>query len=255
MALDMDFNEFILNRLRCSVKKVLLCGQPFREFDFDAGLSYHHQSVERGFKMKKWIFPFVLVSVMVWMAASSHAQMVLQLNLEQLTALSERVFVGKCISVKDMQDEGGRLVQEVTFNVDETLKGPASEQVTFRQLASASSVPQVVSRPGTMTIQGLFQSLPTYVVGEETVVFLSAESRLGLTAPVGLLQGKFNVESKADSKVVVNGSGNRGLFINWDKSPKLKSMSFSDQRQKLFKSKTGPVPYADFVTIVKSLAQ
>jgi hypothetical protein len=205
--------------------------------------------------MRKLIFPVVVVMVVVWMVSSAYAQLVLQLNLEQLTSLSERVFVGKCLSVKDLQDEGGRFVQELTFDVKETLKGPASEQVTFRQMVSSSLLSSQNSQPGAMTVQGLFRELPTYAVGEEAVIFLSAESRLGLTAPVGLLQGKFKVESNADEKVVVNGSGNRDLFMNADKSPKFKTIHLSTKQQTLLKDKSGPVPYSDFISLVKSLAQ
>jgi len=167
--------------------------------------------------------------------------MVLQLNLEQLTALSEKVFVGKCTAVETRRDSAGRLVQSVTFRVEEMLKGKPEEEVIFRQI-----VPSEV---------GMFQDLPSYEVGEETVVFLSEPGKSGLTAPVALKQGKFDVRTlPSGEKRVMNGLENRGLFIGWQKSPQLKSMTLTKQEKTLLKKNGGEISYSDFTSLVRKIA-
>ncbi len=204
--------------------------------------------------MKRQIMRGVAVAVVLF-SWPLQAQLVLGLNLEQLTGLAEKVFVGKCTSVKNETDSGGRQVQEVSFQVQEMLKGVPSETVTFRQLAPATEE-VFPNADGTVTVQGLFRELPAYKVGEEAVIFLSEESRMGLTAPVGLLQGKFRIESSgAETKTVINGAGNKGLFVNSNKSPKFKAMNLTAPQKELLKAKSGAIPYGDFVNLVKALAQ
>lgn len=176
---------------------------------------------------------------LVFLSHSLFGLTVLQLNLEQITALAEKVFVGRCVSVKEGKDPSGRLVQWVTFEVDEMLKGEEADRITFKQLASDG--PQMAELPG-------------YREGEAAIIFLSEESRLGFTAPIGLAQGKFEVKEGTQGKTVVNGLGNRGLFIHWKKSPRYKSMVLSSSEKKLVSSKAGAVPYDDFVSVVRKLS-
>lgn len=195
------------------------------------------------------------VMVTVLLAASMvSALTVLQLNLEQLTALSERVFMGRCVSVRQEEDSSGRPVQYVTFRVEEMLKGEPAERITFKQLGLISPS-QEEGRDRGMTVESLFRDMPRYDVGEEAVIFLSAEGNRGFTAPIGLQQGKFRVEkTPAGEKRVVNGVGNRGLFMGWKKSPRLKSLRMTSDEAGLLKAGGGPLPYGDFKSLVKKLA-
>lgn len=200
--------------------------------------------------MKRKILFLSIISLLL--AGEASALTVLQLNLEQLTALAEKIFVGKCLSVKSETDEAGRPVQYITFEVSEMLKGEPAETITFKQIGYSLS--EETNLEG-ITVQGVFQEVPRYEAGEEAVIFLSGESRLGFTAPVGLWQGKFLVKS-ADSgeKKVVNGMENRGLFVGWNKSPKFKSMAISSREKALLKVNGGQLPYSDFISLVKKLA-
>ena len=131
----------------------------------------------------------------------------------------------------------------ITYDVEEMIKGEPTARVTFRQLGLTgdSSDHQEM---GDLTVVGVFRELPRYEVGEESVVFLSEEGRLGLTAPVGLMQGKFDVKVTDGKKTVVNGAGNRGLFIGWKKRLKEKN---------LVKQNGGELPLDNFVSLVKKL--
>jgi hypothetical protein len=194
-----------------------------------------------------------LVAGILLFAASAFGLTVLQLNLEQLTALAEKVFVGKCLSVESRTDSSGRPVQYVTFEVIEMLKGEPAAKVTFKQLGLSSPQEKDLSEEG-ITVQGVFREMPRYEAGEEALIFLSAESRLGFTAPVGLYQGKFRIDTDpSGTKSVVNGIGNRGLFIGWRKSPKFKSMTLTGSEKNLLNAGEGELPYPEFISLVKKL--
>lgn len=192
---------------------------------------------------------------LVALPATVLALTVLQLNLEQLTALSEKVFVGRCESVVQERDSAGRPVQVVTYKVADTLKGSPEDRVTFRQLGFVDDSGDV-QEIGDTTVMGVVREVPHYKVGEDAVVFLSSEGRLGYTAPVGLFQGKFEVITKdSGRKTVVNGLRNQGLTVGWNKSPRLKSMSLSSGEKSLLNASGGEISYDDFVSLVKKIAQ
>lgn len=186
-------------------------------------------------------------------AAAASALTVLQLNLEQLTGLSDKVFAGRCVSVEGEKDAAGRNVTKVTFDVTENLKNTPEKQVTFRQIGLVDGGDDIGMRDG-MRIEGLDRDLPRYEVGEEAIVFLSAPGNSGLTAPVGLSQGKFSVVADGSARSVVNGAGNRGLMIGASQSPKLKALATTSAGKKLTANNGGEIPYSDFVSLIKSLA-
>lgn len=196
----------------------------------------------------------VLIVFVLLVSASVNALTVLQLNLEQLTALSEKVFSGQCVSVVSEKDASGRPVETVTFRVDKMLKGEPSDTVTFRQLSAGA---EGVSAKNT-AVQGVFRELPRYQKGEEEVIFLSEEGEWGLTAPIGLSQGKFKVTTSSDGqKFVANGLANRGLFMGWKKSPAFQKAAVNAGALKLVShSRSGaPLPFEDFTSLVSKLAQ
>lgn len=194
----------------------------------------------------------LLVFALLAVSIPAFSLTVLQLNLEQLTALSEKVFIGRCASVIQEKDSSGRPVQVITYDVEEMLKGEPAARVTFRQLGLADEGSDLQGLGGVTTV-GVFRELPRYTAGEEAVVFLSEESRLGLTAPVGLMQGKFDVKAADGIKTVINGAGNRGLFIGWKGSPKFKSLSLTAKEKGLVKQNGGALPLDGFVSLVKKL--
>jgi hypothetical protein len=124
------------------------------------------------------------------------------LNLLEMVGLADRVFLGLCLSA---EEKPGALlsspVVEYVFDVRRGIKGvQTGEQVVFRQVRSQQA--------GVKGIPGL----PSYGRGEEVVLFLHADSRLGLTSPVGLAQGVFHLEDAGDGELgVLNGLHNRNL--------------------------------------------
>lgn len=179
--------------------------------------------------------------------------MVMQMNLEQLTALAQKVFVGRVIAIKSITDSEGRSIQEVTYQVIEMLKGDPEREITFRQLANSQ---QKIKQSGGLTLHSMDLDLPEYKVGEESVVFLSEEGPIGLTAPIGIKQGKFNIKkSITGDSFVMNGNDNRGLFLESPSQPTLKTMKLSKDEQSLLNKKEGQIPFRDFTSVVKKIVE
>lgn len=189
-----------------------------------------------------------LLCIGLILPALASAFLMLQLTLPQMTALSEKVFIGKCFSIRKSQDRDGQPIQWVTFAVEEMLKGEPADQITFKQLGDSSSQDNVI-------IAGEHVHVPRYVEGEEAIIFLSEEGNNHFTAPVGLYQGKFQITtSKTGEKLVLNGMNNQGLFVGWNKNQKLKGMTLSGAESKLMRTKEGGLPLEGFATLVKKLA-
>ena len=70
----------------------------------------------------------------------SNATKMLHRNAEELISLSERIFVGICVSVKEQQldfSNGSPLIYtEYTFQVLQSIKNVSSEKVVLRQIGS-----------------------------------------------------------------------------------------------------------------------
>lgn len=121
-------------------------------------------------------------------------------TLEQLTAESTLAVHGFIVAskVEPHPDLPSLSTVVVDINVVDVLKGSAAKHVTFRQY-----IWDIRDR---MDASG-------YRKGQEVVLLLGPESKLGLRSPVGLEQGKFRIFKAPDGKqMAVNGTGNRSLF-------------------------------------------
>jgi hypothetical protein len=143
--------------------------------------------------MKRKIGMLVGMSaVSVLLATVAEAVMVMPLSIEEMTQRAEKIFVGKCTHAERSVSPQGIPVLTLTFAVGEVLKGNVGLTVTFRQLDPS---PQSPRNPRVRSIWSgaALANVPTYTPGEESLLFLAREGQLGLTAPVGLLQGKLPV--------------------------------------------------------------
>ena len=119
-------------------------------------------------------------------------------NLVEMETLADRIFLGQCLSVEKGVNARALPYYEYRFRVSRGLKGVTDGQtVVFRQLAPSSSTPAL--------------PLPRYRAGESALVFLHPDSSLGLTSPVGLVQGVFQTMDQDGRMKVVNGVDNRNL--------------------------------------------
>jgi hypothetical protein len=132
---------------------------------------------------------------------SVEASQVRPVNLEELTGRADRIFSGRCVSTEVVaHPERGFAVTRVTFAVERAVKGQLGETVTI----------DLFGGPAT----GLAE-VPRFAPGERAVLFLYADSGLGLTSPVALGHGKFSlVRDKAGRELAINAFGNRNLLTN-----------------------------------------
>ena len=102
--------------------------------------------------------------------------------------------------------------------------------------------------------------MPTYVPGEDVILFLYKESEYGLTSPVGMSQGKFNFvgdgESSA-SQMIVNSINNNGLLGGIDRQSFMRAEELAAPKRKAIQSlvrvNRGAIPYEEFLLIAKAL--
>ncbi len=161
-------------------------------------------------------------------------------NLFEMVRLADRVFWGKCLKMKTKLDGAtGFLVTAYTFEVREGIKGVnAGETVVFRQISQG---PKGFGIPG----------LPQYHKGQEALLFLHADSRIGLTSPVGLSQGVFQVEKVQDYLAVSNSLGNRNLAHNVSAELAVGS-GLTDHEQGALEN-ANPIPLSRFVSLVEKI--
>jgi len=127
------------------------------------------------------------------------------INLEEMTQRADRIFSGRCVDVRVIEDpEVGSRVTEATFEVDQAVKGALGDTVTIKLHGG----PATTGGSGSDVV-----GQPRFEPGEEVILFLYGESELGLSAPVGLGQGKFTVfVDKHGRKLALNEFGNKTLF-------------------------------------------
>ena len=118
-------------------------------------------------------------------------------NLVEMVSLADRIFLGQCVSFEDVVDPVLQMpVTEYRFVVQQGIKGVGTgEEILVRQIG------------------GIFD-IPRYQKGERLLIFLHVDSQLGLTSPVGMGQGIFQVEKGSQGITVTNALQNQNLVYN-----------------------------------------
>lgn len=166
------------------------------------------------------------------------------MNLQEITKASGKIFAGRCVDAEEIENdpESKLPVVKYTFKVTESVKGiGGKETISFKQW-------QPTIREN------------SYDVGKKYVLFLYPNSERGLTSPVGLLQGQFQVEEKGfirRKEVVKNKVNNRGLNRNLSTQKKIaieKDRFINDYVHRC--SELGiPMRYKEFIKAVRYLAE
>ena len=139
-----------------------------------------------------WMIGLVLGGTLL--TATAEAFTSLPLSVNEMVRRAEKIFVGTCTGVEESVNEYGLSVLTVTFTVQEDLKGEVGRTVTFRQLNPIQPPPPHPGVGGLRLAISTF-GLPSYNRGEEAVLFLARAGKIGLTAPLGLAQGKMPVSA------------------------------------------------------------
>jgi len=138
---------------------------------------------------------FLLVGLLV--VDVTLATTVLPVSLERMSKTAEYIFYGKALSNEVKFDAASNRVATFTiFEIIDNVKGDAGTSHTVKQVGGQLAGSAVVHR---------FHGVPRFTVGEEYVIFLPPQSRLGFSSPVGLSQGKFSVQKQKGIATVSNG--------------------------------------------------
>ncbi len=163
-------------------------------------------------------------------------------DIEELTESADRIFVGTCTEIKEIKNDNIAkvAVTKYSFLISDPIKGVSNKsKISFKQWSA-------VSRSA------------GYDLDKKYVLFLHPDSKLGLTSPVGFLQGQFSIvhDEKTDKDFVSNKLFNLGL----SKAFKTKGINYIDQKyiRKFYSinSDSGkPIEYREFIKTVKTLVK
>lgn len=110
---------------------------------------------------------------------------VLPLSLAEMVDMAGPIFAGEVESVAF--DTAGRLpVTHVTFLVSERIRGVEAERITLTLPGGRQSAGRLPYR---------IAGLPVFRKGDRMILLAYPESSLGLTSPVGLGQGRFDIRA------------------------------------------------------------
>lgn len=189
---------------------------------------------------RNWIVAFVVAVIVGGLPLLGTS--VKQLNLSEMVLVADRVFYGRCISAESKLDPDiGITVREYRFSVLENLKGVSDgEEIVVRQLLMMGS--QGPAIPG----------MPSYHKGQELLLFLHGDSKIGLTSPVGMSQGTFKPQKLRSGEVgFVNPQRNRNLTYALEAgSPTAQALSSNEMS--MLESEQ-PVPLSMFREMVRKI--
>jgi hypothetical protein len=164
------------------------------------------------------------------------------LNLTDLTAKAERIFLGEVVSRTTGQDLLGHPATVYTFRVEQGLKGTFSNTITIKQIGVA----EPVEDPNTGVITFPIDGIPVYEPGHRYLLFLNGTSTIGFTSPVGGTYGAFAVSPEGKA---ANGFNNAGL-LGGENSGSHKSLS-----RELLQHKRGPINLPDLIAATARIAE
>ncbi len=178
------------------------------------------------------------------------------MNLEDLVGDSQRIFSAVCQSVSSGFDDNKLPYTSYSFLVTDSILGVTNQQVVeIKQFGLA----EPIQLDNGVTQLSRIAGMPRYVPGQEYLLFLNRESRLGFSSPIGLLQGAFRVQGRGTSRTVVNGIRNANLLIDTRKSMQQR---VRERQQNLSRSAPvalpdellrGPVSYDNLTRLVRGL--
>jgi hypothetical protein len=164
---------------------------------FDRAISLAARSERRIRRLAVSLF----VSISTLVGNASATTLAQRMSLERVVDASERIVVGKVLDVVSGRDEQGVPSTWITLEVLSTLRGHAADTITIKQFG-------VVAPLADGTLFGL-AGLPSYRVGEESVIFLRGESSRGFTSPAGLADGIFKIDRTHGAPLVGNDAAGR----------------------------------------------
>lgn len=145
-----------------------------------------------------------------------HTASLRHFSLADMVTNADRIFRGTVISFDPATvTAGGGELPAVTYRirVENTFKGNFSVKgdVTYAEITMLGNIKEVPAQ-GSLQRLPVLPTPPRLNVGSDYLLFLTAESSIGLTAPVGLGQGTFSIYLQDKEEWARNEFNNAGLF-------------------------------------------
>jgi len=199
---------------------------------------------------------WVVATIIAFSTISLEATSLKVVNLEDLVGHSQRIFSAVCQNVSSGLDENNLPYTRYSFRVTDSIHGVANQQVVvIKQFGSS----EPIQLDNGVTRVSRIEGMPRYTPGQEYLLFLNQESRLGFSSPIGLIQGAFRVRGQGTSRTVVNGMRNANLLIDTRKSIQQRAR---ERQQNLSRPAPvslpdevvrGPVSYDNLTRLVRGL--
>ena len=156
-----------------------------------------------------------LAAAMLTAVPLGEATTVKHFDLDGMTASAARVFRGTVIDIRPGTVlVGGAQLPTTTYRlrVVESFKGnfPTVKGVTFAEVTMIGSIKGDVVRNGVRHLS-IFRDVPRLERGRDYLLFITAESRVALSSPVGLGQGCFDIDTSSPAQLTANRVSNAGL--------------------------------------------
>ena len=158
---------------------------------------------------------FLVLLAAMFAATPARATSVKHFDLDRMTASAARVFRGTVTDVRPGSVRvGGAELATTTyrFRVIESFKGvfPTVKGVSYAEITMIGSPKADTDRAGLRHFS-FFRDVPRLKRGRDYLLFLTAESKIALSSPVGLAQGCFDIDTASPSQPTANRTGNAGL--------------------------------------------
>jgi len=137
-------------------------------------------------------------------------------DLPRMAASAARVFRGTVTDVRpgSVAVGGGHLATTIyRIRVTESFKGEFAtfKDVTYADVEMMGGIKAESGRSGVEHFS-VFRDMPRLVRGQEYLLFLTAESSIALSSPVGLMQGLFEIDTSTPTEPTANRMNNAGLM-------------------------------------------
>lgn len=157
-------------------------------------------------------------------------------DLGRMTASAARVFRGTVTDVRagTVNVGGGQLATTIyRIRVIETFKGEFAtiKNITYTDVEMIGNIKADSEASGVRHFS-VFRDMPRLERGQDYLLFLTAESKVALSSPVGLEQGCFEIDTSIPSQPTANRMNNAGLVADVAK---------------------GPLPYAELAARVRTI--
>jgi hypothetical protein len=144
-------------------------------------------------------------------------------DLPHMASSAARVFRGTVTDVRPgiVKVGGGQLATTVyRIRVTETFKGDFAtfKDVTYADVEMIGGIKGESEGKGVRHFS-VFRDMPRLERGQDYLLFLTAESSIALSSPVGLAQGLFEIDTAVPSEPTTNRMNNAGLMAGVAKGP------------------------------------